>query len=127
MKIYGLGTDIVNVNRIKVIIKKNKNFKKRIFTLKEINFCKYKKNQFLCLSKRFSAKEAFSKALGVGISKGFKFKEIEVINDNKGKPSINIRGKSLKIVNKLLKKDYSSFLSLSDEKSYAIATVIISK
>ena len=127
MKIYGLGTDIVNVNRIKKAIKKNNDFIKRVFTTNEIKFCKSKKNAHSFFSKRFAAKEAFSKALGIGISKGLTFKEIEIIKDNKGKPSINIKGKSLKIVNKILKKKYNIFLSISDEQSYAIATVILTK
>jgi len=128
MKIYGLGTDIVNINRIKKAITKNKNFKKKLFSANEIKQCESKKDKYACFGKRFAAKEAFSKALGVGISKGLTFKEIEVVKNYEGKPSIKINGKSLKIVNKLLKKKkFNSFLSLSDDKPYAVATVILTK
>ena len=85
-----------------------------------------KKNYLQCFSKRFAAKEAFSKALGLGISMGLKFKEIEVINDKFGKPNINISGNSKKVIDKLLKKKkFKTMLSLSDDNPYAVATVII--
>ena len=67
-----------------------------------------------------------SKALGTGISKGLSFKDIEILNNKKGKPILNINGKSKKIVKKLIKKRFKTFVSLSDEKSHAIASVIIS-
>ena len=66
MNIFGIGTDIVNVNRIKKSLK-NKNFLSRVFNSKEITKCKKNINIFNCYSKRFAAKEAFSKALGTGI------------------------------------------------------------
>ena len=126
MKILGIGTDIVDINRIKNIIKKNADFKKRIFSKNEIQFCKKKKNNYSCLAKRFAAKEAFSKALGTGISLGLSFNEIEVINNKLGKPSFKITGNSLEITKKRTKyKKINTFLSLSDEKKFALATVII--
>ena len=76
---------------------------------------------------RYAAKEAFSKALGTGISNGISFKEIEVKNNKIGKPNINIKGKSKLIVKKILKKNsFKSFVSLSDDKPCAIAIVVIS-
>ena len=75
MKIYGIGTDITNINRIKKLIK-NKKFIYRIFHKSEINKCNKQKNISNCYAKRFAAKEAFSKALGTGISKGINFREI---------------------------------------------------
>jgi|TARA_B100001093_G_scaffold482791_1_gene514744 holo-[acyl-carrier protein] synthase len=126
MKIFGVGADIVNINRIKKIVKKNSDFKKRIFTKNEIQLCEKKKNHYSCLAKRFAAKEAFSKALGTGISLGLNFNEIEVINNKLGKPSFRIKGNSLEITRKRTKyKKISTFLSLSDEKQFALATVII--
>ena len=123
MIIYGLGLDLVNINRLKTIIKKNKNFQKKIFSKSEISFCKKK---FYCFAKRFAAKEAFSKSLGTGIAKGLNFKEIETKNDYNGRPYIKIKGKSLKTVHKIIKKKkFKVFLSLSDEKSFAIAIVIL--
>ena len=80
-----------------------------------------------CLAKRFAAKEAFSKALGTGISKGINFNEIVILNKKSGKPYINITGQTKKILYKKFKwKKSKVSLSLSDEKKYAVAFVTIS-
>ena len=127
MKLYGIGTDIVNIKRITAIIKKNNLFKKKVFSVSEIKFCDKKKYNYSCYAKRFAAKEAFSKALGTGVSNGLIFREIIVQNDKKGKPSIKICGKSRKIVKTLLNnKQFNILLSMSDDKPFATAVVIIS-
>ena len=120
-KIYGVGTDIVDIARIKKSIK-NKKFINKIFSDKEIKNSKNKLDSYY--AKRFAAKEAFSKALGTGISEGISFNEISILNNDKGQPYIELLGKTKIIVNKKIKKR-KIFLSLSDEKKYAIATVII--
>ena len=129
MSIYGIGTDIINVSRIEKILKKNKiQFKKKIFTKKEIFYCDSKKNSESYYAKRFAAKEAFVKALGTGFSNGLLHKDVEIINNKKGKPIIKMSSRSAKIINKILKnKKYSIHLSLSDDKPWAVATVIINK
>jgi len=129
MSIYGIGTDIINVSRIGKILKKNKiEFKKKIFTKKEIFYCDSKKNSESYYAKRFAAKEAFVKALGTGFSNGLLYKDIEIINNKKGKPIIKMSSRATKIINKILKnKKYSIHLSLSDDKPWAVATVIINK
>ena len=124
--IFGIGTDIVDVSRIKIYLSKNKNFKKKIFSLNEIKIVETKFNKIGSYAKRFAAKEAFSKALGTGISNGISFNEIEVVNNNKGKPYLVLLGKTKLIVNRTLKKKYKVFLSISDEKKYALAFVVIS-
>ena len=128
MNIYCIGTDIVNINRIKNAFKKNSNsFKKRIYTNFEIKRCERRKNKIECFAKRFAAKEAFSKALGTGISKGISFNEIIVLNEKSGKPYIKLINKTKKIVErKLKKKVYKISLSIADEKDYAVAFVTIS-
>jgi len=126
MKIYGIGTDIVNTNRIRKIMNKKK-FVKRVFGLREIYKCQNHINKENCFAKRFAAKEAFSKALGTGISNGIKFNEIIVQNVKSGKPNIRLIGNTKKIVEKVLKKKkFNMFLTLSDDKPFAAATVIIS-
>jgi len=126
MNIFGIGTDIVSVDRIKKSVK-NKNFLKRIFNKKEISKCKKVHRSINCLAKRFAAKEAFSKALGTGISKGINFNEIVILNKKSGKPYINITGQTKKILYKKFKwKKSKVSLSLSDEKKYAVAFVTIS-
>ena len=126
MKIYGIGTDVVNINRIKKSLK-NKNFISRLFNSNEIKKCNNQINKANCYAKRFAAKEAFSKAIGTGISRGINFNEIIVHNIKSGKPSIKLLGNTKKIVNKILnKKKINIFLSLSDDKPFAVATVVIS-
>ena len=126
MKIYGIGTDIANINRIKKSLK-NKDFIDRLFSKNEVKKCSTQINKANCYAKRFAAKEAFSKAIGTGISKGINFNEIIVHNIKSGKPHIKLLGTTKKIVNKILnKKKFNIFLSLSDDKPSAVATVIIS-
>ncbi len=126
MRIYGIGADIVRVGRVKSLLK-NKLFLTRVFSLDEISKCKKKLNSSNCFAKRFAAKEAFSKALGTGISKGINFKEIIVLNEKNGKPFIRVLGITKRIVEKKIKKKkYKISLSLSDEKNYAVAFVTIS-
>ena len=103
MKIYGIGADIVKVKRFKKLIN-NKLFLKKIFSNYEITRCKKIKNSFNCFAKRFAAKEAFSKALGTGISTGIIFNEIVVLNESSGKPFIKLMNNTKKIVDKRLKK-----------------------
>ena len=79
MIIFGIGTDIVSVDRIKNSLKK-RNFINRIFNEKEIIKCKKTNDSAQCYAKRFAAKEAFSKALGTGISNGINFNEIVILN-----------------------------------------------
>ena len=128
MKIFGIGTDIVNIKRMEKIFKENgKSFKNKIFSKNEIKYCERKKNPYPFFAKRFAAKEALSKALGTGIRKGINFKNIEVFNDSYGKPLIKLKGTTAKFLKKKIKKrKYSIHLSLSDDKPWAQATVIIS-
>ena len=126
MTIFGIGTDIVSVKRIKNSLK-NKNFINRIFNKKEISKCKRINNSNNCYAKRFAAKEAFSKALGTGISNGINFNEIVILNKKSGKPYVNVVGQTSKTLNKKFKKKKIKIsLSLSDEKKYAVAFVTIS-
>ena len=128
MKIFGIGTDIINIKRMeKSIIKNGISFKNKIFSPKEIIYCERKKNPSSFYAKRFAAKEALSKALGTGIAKGVNFKDIEVSNNKQGKPSIYLKGNTAKYLkNKIKNKKYYIHLSLSDDEPWAQATVIIS-
>ena len=128
MKIFGIGTDIVNISRIEKSIKKNsKSFKNKIFSKNEIIYCEKKKDPYSFYAKRFAAKEALSKALGTGIRKGINFKDIEILNDSLGKPFIKLKGPVNNFLKKKIKrKKYDIYLSLSDDKPWAHATVIIS-
>ena len=126
MKIFGIGTDIVSVVRIKKSIK-NKRFVSRVYNVKEISKCKKLIKSEHCFAKRFAAKEAFSKALGTGISKGINLNEIIVKNNISGKPYFNFEGNTKKLLKKKFKnKEIKTSLSLSDENKYAVAFVTIS-
>ena len=127
MQTLGIGVDIIENSRIKKSII-NKNFINRVFSLEEITESKKKKSKVSFFSKRFAAKEAFSKALGSGIRKGLNFKDISIINDKLGKPSFFITKKIRKIIKKRFKiNTFNFFLSISDEKKYSIAFVIFQK
>ena len=99
MKIYGIGTDIVSVDRIKKSLK-NKNLLTRLFCKEEISKCSKLINANNCYAKRFAAKEAFSKAVGTGISKGINFNEIIVMNERNGKPFIKLKGETMRSIKK---------------------------
>ena len=125
MKILGIGVDIVENIRLLNSIK-NKNFLSRLFTLVEIKNSKLIRNKSVYFSKKFAAKESFSKALGTGFRRGLNFKDIEILNDNLGKPYFRLSSRTKKIVAKILKvKNFDIFLSISDEKEYSIAFTII--
>jgi holo-[acyl-carrier protein] synthase len=127
MKILGIGVDIVENSRIAKSLKNNL-FIKRIFSNSEILIAKKITNKKSYYSKRFAAKEAFAKSIGTGFRNNFNFKDISIVNDKLGKPSFLINEKIKKIVKKKFKiSSFNFFLSISDEKKYSIAYVILQK
>ncbi len=125
MKILGIGVDIVENDRIKILLKK-KNFLNRIFSKKEISLSKKVKDKTAFFSKRFAAKEAFSKAIGTGFRNKLNFIDISVSNNKVGKPYFLLNNKVKNIIFKKFKiKSFKFSLSLSDEKKYSIAYVIL--
>jgi holo-[acyl-carrier protein] synthase len=127
MKLYGIGTDIIKVSRIKDALKK-KTFLSRIYNVTEITKCKKTKKSIGCFAKRFAAKEAFSKALGTGLRGGISFKNIEILNDKMGKPYYYNSNNIKRIIyNRFKLKSYDLFLSISDETDYSVAFTVIQK
>jgi len=125
MRIVGIGVDIIENKRIKNSLK-NLKFKKRIYSNKELAQSSLSKNKVGFFSKRFAAKEAFAKAIGTGFRDNLNFKDIEIINDKKGKPYYLKSKKISKIIHKNFNiKKYKCFLSISDEKDYSTAFTII--
>ena len=127
MNVIGLGTDIVNINRIqKIYLKYGNHFLDKILTESEKKIDKNtsKLKKISTIAKRFAAKEAISKAIGYGFSKGINFKNIEIQNDKYGKPYANVKGKAKAELSKLSKK-YNIFLTLSDDNPWAVATALI--
>ena len=124
--IIGNGIDIIDITRIEKIIKRfGQRFINRCFTNNEISKSKILKNKISFYAKRFAAKEACSKALGIGFTNGLIWKDIEIVNNKLGKPEILLHNNALKRLNVMTKKISKITVSISDEKKYAIANVII--
>ena len=127
MSILGIGVDIVDNNRIKKLVR-NKQFIAIVFTNNEQKYSNRLKNKINYYSKRYAAKEAFSKATGFCISKNLNFRDIEIKNNKKGKPLICLNKSTLNYLKKKLNvRSFKVNLSLSDEKIYSIAYVVIEK
>lgn len=133
--ILGIGIDIVAISRIKKIYQQfGDKFLKKIYAQNEIDIAKNLISQnklnllYQFLAKRFSAKEACSKAIGIGIGRGIDFNDISVVNDCLGKSSIIINENKIDFLKKHFAcQNFSIHLSLSDEKTIATAMVIIEK
>tara|TARA_Y100000996_G_C22464015_1_gene619277 strand:- start:374 stop:754 length:381 start_codon:yes stop_codon:yes gene_type:complete len=124
--IFGIGTDIVEIQRIKKIDSLDK-FAKKILSINELNFFQNLANskRVYYLAKQFAGKEAIAKAIGIGISKDSNFAEIEILRNKNGKPYFMPIGKLKAYIDDLgITKTH---VSLSDEKEYAIAFAILEK
>ncbi len=120
--IFGVGIDIIEVDRIEKSLK-NDSFRNRVFTSEEINYCENRSGKFQSYAARFAAKEAFFKALGTGWRDGMAWTEIEIINDESGKPQFMFYGKTKSILKD--KKIKKSYVSLSHIKETATAYVLL--
>jgi holo-[acyl-carrier protein] synthase len=120
--IIGIGTDIAEVARIAKSIE-NISFKEKVFSKVEIAYCESKANFAESFAARFAAKEAFFKSLGTGWRGGMAFNEVEVMNDDLGKPSLNILGTTAEIIKE--KNIKIIHVSLSHVKEMAMATVVL--
>ena len=124
--IYGIGVDLVNVDRLAgVLARYGERFLKRVFTDREIAYCQGRAKQGVYqLAQRFAAKEAFSKALGVGLREGgIRWREVEVLPDPRGKPEIQVTGRAAMICEEMGIKGLH--LSLTDEDNFAVAMVVL--
>lgn len=123
--IFGIGTDIIEVARIKTELEKVKGLREKLFTPGEIEYCENKKNHAQHYAARFCAKEALFKAFGTGWRNGFAFHEIEVVNNELGKPEFRYSGKVLEFIE--TEKLTHIHLSVTHVKELANALVIIEK
>ena len=125
--IYGNGIDIIDINRInKVIDKYGDRFKNRCFSISEIERSDKRLKSVESFAKRYAAKQACAKALGTGLARGVFWKDIEVVNNQYGKPFLKLHGNAKAIFKKMNKNSKLQIeISLSDEKKYAIANVTI--
>lgn len=120
--IFGIGTDIVETSRIQSAIEKyGKRFLDRIYTKLEQEYCdSFNDTKFVHYAARFAAKESFSKAIGTGITNGFKLNEVSVINESNGKPIIVLEGELLKKYGHL-----KSHISLSHTDNNSLAYILL--
>jgi holo-[acyl-carrier protein] synthase len=122
--IYGIGVDLVSIPRMEAVLQRwGERFIRRVFTEKEAETCSKRAHPSSSFALRFAAKEAFSKALGVGMRRGVRWRDIEVFHFAGGKPGLRLQGRSLEICCE--KKIARLHLSLSDEGQYGMATVIL--
>jgi holo-[acyl-carrier protein] synthase len=121
--IFGIGTDLIEVQRVKEKLRRTRGLKARIFTEKEITYCSAKRDPSQNYAARFAAKEAFLKAMGTGWADGYEFSDIEIINNAKGRPELAIHGK----VRRFCRTHGITGMqvSLSHVKDYAKAVVVL--
>lgn len=120
--IIGIGTDIIEISRIKEALQTNMKLTERMFTKEEMNYCQKKGNSFESFAARFAAKEAVTKALGTGF-RNYNWVDIEVVRDELGKPGVVLRGSALEKAQELGIENIH--ISLSHGKDYATAMVIL--
>lgn len=128
--ILGIGSDIVEITRIQKVYQNfPQRFLDRCFHPKEIKklLSLNTRKQTPFLAKRFAAKEALVKALGIGFSKGLQMRQIAVLNDENGKPIVSLDPQAEQLFRQILSHPYKIHLSLSDEINYAMAFAVIEK
>ena len=124
--IFGTGIDIVQVERMsRVVTRWGDKLLKRVWTDREINYCRSKQNPFEHFAARFAGKEAVSKSLGLTWSEGVRWKEIEIVDKRPGKPEVELSGETRRTANEL--KIGNIILSMSHCREYAVASAIITR
>ncbi len=118
--ITGIGTDIVEPGRIAKAIEKEQGFRELVFSKNEIAYCESKTNKYQHYAARFAAKEAFFKALGTGWKNGTAFHEVEILNNENGRPELQLLGKTA-----ITAGTMEIHVSLSHVKSMATAVVVV--
>lgn len=122
--IYGIGVDLVKMSRIRQALENfGERFQERVFTGLERDFCLSKASPTRYWAMRFAAKEAFSKAIGLGMRQGLRWRDIEVTANALGRPEIRLYGRAREIADQAGIK--GSFLTLTDEADYAVAVVVL--
>ena len=123
--IYGTGIDLIEVERVADKVSKNEGFRELVFTKNEISYCEARANKYEHYAARFAAKEAFFKAMGTGWRESTAYNEMEITNNELGKPELVFTGKTAETVNRIGPVNIS--VSLSHLKTMATAIVIIEK
>lgn len=119
--IFGIGTDIIEIDRVKKALERNPKILDRLFTEYEILYFKSRNMNIQHIAGGFSAKEAVVKALGTGIS-GYSWKDVEILRGSSGKPMVKLYNKAKEIATK--NKISTIFISISHSNNYAMATAV---
>ena len=121
MAIKSVGIDVTEIDRIgKVIERYGERFLNRVFTPHEIAYCSRKVTAAFSYAARFATKEAVFKATGLGLSMGMRWKDVEVVNDKRGKPSVRLYGVAAERL-----KNCRVHLSLTHSGNMAIAMIVV--
>ena len=121
--VIGIGIDIVEVGRISKALQGGDEMANRVFTEKEREYCRARKNQFQHFAGRFAAKEAALKALGTGWSEGIRWKDVEVVPDELGKPLLNFRRRAKEFLDGSGAKQ--AYVTITHANDYAVAAVVL--
>jgi holo-[acyl-carrier protein] synthase len=126
MEIFGVGADIIEVERIRSAIKNNLGFLKRVYTENEVDYCRKKnKGKYPSFAARFAAKEAVAKSLAEGVSGNISLNEIELANTDNGAPYIKLYGKTHRFSKQLKIKEIKISVSATEKFAVAYAVAII--
>lgn len=118
------GVDIIEIDRLRESIEETNGFREKVFTENEINYCeKRNKARYESYAVRFAGKEAVLKALGTGLAEGLEWKMIEILNDERGKPYVELTQKALELYEGMSARDMD--ISVSHCAEYAVAYVVI--
>ncbi len=121
--IVGMGADIAEVERVRAAIERHgESFLRRVFTASEIAYCEKHRNKFERYAGRFAAKEAAMKALGTGWRHGVRWQDIEIMREDSGKPTLELRGAAGEIAKRLGVKQIS--MTITHTTKEALAQVI---
>ncbi|MFZ5647515.1 MAG: holo-ACP synthase [Bacillota bacterium] len=125
MQVYGIGTDIVDIDRIRIIFeRKGERFLKRVYTRPELDYCLARSNPYPCLAARFAAKEAVFKSLGTGLT-GCRWTDVEVVRTGSSAPEIVLAGNALKVAED--RGISSVMISISHNRGAAVAFALAVK
>ena len=126
--IIGVGIDLINIERIQRVLDRfGSRFENRVFSSEEINRSQKKYDKASSFAKRWAAKEACSKALGIGLRMGISWRDMHITNLGSGKPILKIEGKAEEILKKITPSGYEArvHVSLTDDYPWAKALVMI--
>lgn len=124
MGIYGIGIDLVRIDRVEADIARwGEKFLSRVFTDSEQQDCRKRKNRAACYAIRFAAKEAFAKAVGTGVRSPLFWKDMEIRSDSLGKPSVFLSPRAQGFLHEL--GVHRWHVSLTDDGCYGAAVVVL--